>query len=102
MSGMSRARLVKLAAEATVDCYSEDEELSGWYAVIEEHVAVPFKTVVLGVEVTVEKVDLRGIQIVAVCSRGPHRQAIDIIDLPLPSPAPEGAEWIEAFCHWAL
>jgi hypothetical protein len=99
---MSRARLEEMAEEATVDCYSEDEELSGWYAMLDEHLAVPFKTVVLGVEVVVDAVDLRGSQIVAVCSRGPHRQAIGIVDLPLPSPTPEGAEWIEAFCHWAL
>ncbi|MFI9276178.1 hypothetical protein ACIGXM_36695 [Kitasatospora sp. NPDC052896] len=68
---------------------------------LDEHVVVPFRTVVLGVEVVVDEVDLRGTQIVAVCPRGPHRQAIGIVDLPLPSPAPEGAEWIEAFCHWA-
>ena len=40
-------------------------------------------------------------QIVAVCSRGTSRQSISILDLTLPDPAPEGAEWIEAFSHWA-
>jgi hypothetical protein len=29
------------------------------------------------------------------------RQAIEILDLPLPDPAPEGAPWIEAYRHWA-
>ncbi|MDH6580612.1 calcium-binding protein [Kitasatospora sp. MAP5-34] len=101
MSTMSRAQLEAMASEATVDCYGEDEELSGWHAMIEEHLAVPFETVVLGVEVVVEEIDLRGSQIVAVCSRGAHRQVIGILDLPLPSPVPEGAEWIEALCHWA-
>jgi hypothetical protein len=38
--------------------------------------------------------------IVAVCTRGKHRQAIVILDLPLPDPAPDGAEWIEAYRHW--
>ncbi|MBB4921994.1 calcium-binding protein [Kitasatospora kifunensis] len=101
MSTMRRAQLEAMAEEATVDCYDEDEALSGWFAMIEEHLAVPFATVVLGVEVVVEEVDLRGSQIVAVCSRGAHRQAIGVLDLPLPSPAPEGAEWIEAFSQWA-
>lgn len=39
--------------------------------------------------------------IVALCSRGGMRQSIGILELPLPSPAPEGAEWIEAYRHWA-
>jgi hypothetical protein len=38
--------------------------------------------------------------IVAVCHRGRERQAIGILDLPLPEPAPEGAQWIAAYRHW--
>ena len=54
---------------------------------IEEHLAVPFRTTVLGVEVTITKIDLLpGSGIVAICSRGKHRQAIGILDLPLPTP----------------
>ncbi len=68
---------------------------------LEEHLAVPFKTTVLGVEVTVKKIDLLpGSGIVAICARGPHRQAIGILDLPLPTPPPEGSEWIDAYRHW--
>ncbi|MGI5170070.1 hypothetical protein ACQEU3_37535 [Spirillospora sp. CA-253888] len=64
--------------------------------------AVPFRTTVLGVEVTVEKIELRsGSGIVAICARGGHRQAIGVLDLPLPSPPPAGSEWIEAFGRWA-
>jgi len=37
---------------------------------LEEHLAVPFTTTVLGVEVTVRKIDLAADTIVAVCSRG--------------------------------
>ena len=29
------------------------------------------------------------------------RQAIEILDLPLPDPAPDGAQWIEAYRWWA-
>jgi hypothetical protein len=39
-------------------------------------------------------------RIVAICKRGRSRQAIDILELPLPSPPPTGAEWIEAYRHW--
>jgi hypothetical protein len=68
---------------------------------IEEQLAVPFTTTVLGVEVTVRKVDLAADTIVAVCARGRHRQKIDLLDLPLPTPPPDGAEWIDAYRHWA-
>lgn len=62
---------------------------------------MPFDTVVLGVEVTVRKVDLQNDGIVAICQHGRDRQAIGVLDLPLPDPAPEGAEWIAAYRRWA-
>jgi hypothetical protein len=40
-------------------------------------------------------------EIVAICRRGHVEQAIGILDLPLPEPSPEGAEWIAAYRHWA-
>ena len=40
-------------------------------------------------------------EIVAVCARGSERQRIPVVDLPLPSVRPEGAEWIEAYRQWA-
>jgi hypothetical protein len=40
-------------------------------------------------------------QIVAVCSRGKSQQPVPILDLTLPDPPPEGAEWLEAFRRWA-
>ncbi|MFB7662821.1 hypothetical protein ACFC1R_02600 [Kitasatospora sp. NPDC056138] len=87
--------------EATVDAYGEDEQLTGLFTMVEENLAVPFITAVLGVEVTVRGVDLgQDGRIVALCSRGPDRQRIGILDLPMPTPAPGGAEWIEAYRYW--
>jgi hypothetical protein len=87
--------------EATVDCYNEAEQATGWFTMIEENLAVPFETLVLGVPVTVERVDLdKADQIVMICSRGRVRQCLPIIDLTLPDPPPEGAQWIEAYRHW--
>ena len=39
--------------------------------------------------------------IVAICAHGKHRQAIPILDLPLPDPPPDGTEWIAAYRRWA-
>jgi hypothetical protein len=87
--------------EATVDAYGESEEITGWYSVLEEHLALPFGTTVLGVVVKVVRLDFRGDNdIVAICTRGRERQAVPILDLPLPSPRPVEAEWIEAYRRW--
>ncbi|MFV2069358.1 MAG: hypothetical protein ACC645_20535, partial [Pirellulales bacterium] len=64
--------------------------------------ALPFETEVLGVTVTVESVvNPRGREVVAMCRAGTHVQAISLADLPVPSPPPEGVEWIAAYRHWA-
>src|SRR5215813_12975698 len=63
---------------------------------IEDNLAVPFETTVLGVTVTVRKISQTGSGIVAICVHGKHRQAIPILDLPLPDPPPQGVEWIAA------
>ena len=68
----------------------------------DDRLKLPFKTEVLGMEVTVERLDMTDDeQIVAVCSRGKSQQPVRIVDLTLPDPPPEGAEWIEAFRRWA-
>ncbi|MER7132377.1 calcium-binding protein [Streptosporangium saharense] len=95
-------RLDELIDEAIVDAYGEDEQLSGFHVMIEDKLELPFETDVLGVQVTVTGIALLvGTGIVAVCERGRHRQAIGVLDLPLPDPPPAGAEWIEAFRRWA-
>ena len=99
--GLSKARLEAMVEEATVDCYNESEQVTGLFTIIEENLAVPFETTILGTPVTVKRVDLnQRDEIVAICVRGRDRQAIPILDLPLPSPPPAGAEWIAAYRHW--
>ena len=101
LSRLSKARLAEMIEEATVDAYNESEQKTGWFTMIDENLAVPFETSVLGVLVTVEQVDLnRSEQIVALCTRGRSRQSFPILDLPLPKPPPDGAEWIEAYRQW--
>ena len=98
----SLAKLDEMIEEATVDAYGESEQTVGFFTLLEDRLELPFKTEVLGVEVTVERLDMTDDdQIVAVCSRGKSRQSVPILDLPLPAPPPEGAEWIEAFRRWA-
>jgi hypothetical protein len=101
MAELSQADLDELVEEAIADAYGEDEQLAGFYTMIEENLVLPFTTIVLGVEVTVEGIDLTDRGIAAVCARGVHRQSIAILDLPLRAPSPRGSEWIRAYGHWA-
>lgn len=94
--------LRELIEEATVDAYGDAEQLVGFFTMLEEHLAVPFQTSVLGADVTVTRLDQSDDgHIVAICRRGTSRQRIPILDLPLPHPPPKGVEWIEAYRRWA-
>lgn len=98
---MTQAELDALIEEATVDCYNDHEQITGLFTMIDEHLAVPFDTEVLGVTVTVMKIDLTiDHEIIAICRRDTHEQTIPVLDLPLPTPPPVGAEWIEAYRRW--
>lgn len=97
----TEARLRKLIEDATVDCYNEAEELTGLLTMIQEHLQVPFETTIFGATVTVERVDFNEAdEIVAFCRRGREHQLIPVVDLPLPSPPPQGTEWIAAYRRW--
>jgi hypothetical protein len=98
----SKAELDRLIEEAIVDAYGDSEQRTGFYTMLEERLPMPFDVDVLGVTATVERVAMTDDeQIVAICRRGRSRQSIPILDLPLPKPPPEGAEWIEAYRRWA-
>jgi len=86
--------------EATVDAHDEEEQLGGFFNMLEENLAVPFETTVLGVPVTVEGIDQTSAGLVADCARGKYRQAIHLLHLPLPIPPPPGADWIAAYRQW--
>jgi len=93
--------LDRLIADATVDAYGESEQRTGFLTMLEDNVGLPFETVVFGVPVVVERIDLSETdEIVAICRRGKNRQAVPVLELPLPTPPPAGAEWIQAYRRW--
>ena len=97
VAGMS-PDLDALIAEATVDRYGDDEQLTGLFTMIDECLVVPFDSTVLGVTVTVREVELTvdGRIVARVRSRGVE-QPLSLLDLPLPDPPPGGVEWVEVF-----
>ena len=68
---------------------------------LEERLEMPFEVQILGTPAKVERIHVIDDQILAICRSGRSRQAIAILELPLPDPRPNGAEWIEAYRHWA-
>jgi energy-coupling factor transporter ATP-binding protein EcfA2 len=98
---ISKARLAEMIEEATVDAYGDSEQATGWFTMFEENLALPFDTEVLGVPVRVKRIEQRDDdRLVAICVRGRDEQAIGLVDMPLPTPLPPGAEWIEAYRLW--
>ncbi len=98
---MGRRRYEDMVDAATVDCYNDSELITGWYTMIEDNLAVPFETAVLGVTVRAEKVELTAAgQIMVRCRRGRHLQPVSILELPMPTPPPDGSEWIDAYRRW--
>ncbi len=72
---LSRTRLDAMVEQAIVDAYGESEQAVGLFTMMEENLQMPFETMLLGVPVTVERVDLNdGENIVAICRRGRVRQ----------------------------
>lgn len=69
-SGVNIRELDRLIDEAVVDAYNESEQRA-FYTMVDENLDLPFKTEVLGIEVTVKRVDLTDPEeIVPICARG--------------------------------
>ncbi|MFN7973874.1 MAG: hypothetical protein U0166_16250 [Acidobacteriota bacterium] len=98
---LSSARLRALLDEALVDSYGDSEQAMALFTMMEEHLAVPFTTRILGVDAEVVGVGMTDEEeIVGLCRRGRERARISILDLSLPKPPPDGWEWIEAYRTW--
>ena len=99
---LGKRRLNQLVEEGIIDAYGESEQRVALFTMVQDQLGVPFATQILGIPVRVERVNMNDAEeIVAICRRGRQRQAVPILDLPLPSPPPIGWEWIEAYRHWA-
>jgi Calcium binding len=93
--------LDRLIEEATVDAYDEGEQATGFFTMIDENLTLPFRTRMLGMEVSVIAIEMDDdSRLKAVCENAGKQQRIDVVDLPLPLPPPAGAEWIAAYRRW--
>ncbi|HEX4998450.1 MAG TPA: hypothetical protein VFY29_09495 [Terriglobia bacterium] len=93
--------LERMVEDATENAYDESQQANGFLAKMEDELALPFATLAAGGEVVVERLEIAdNHRILAVCRRGPDRQKLPLLDLPLPEPPPRGWEWIAAYRYW--
>jgi len=94
-------RLRTLIAEATVDCYSPEEELTGLWTMIEDQVVCPFRAKVIGETVNVTEFEWsKSGSFFAVCESKGKKHRVDLTSLEFIEPHPVGFEWIEAYLAW--
>lgn len=99
---VQQRRIRRLIEEATVDCYDEGEQASGFLAMIQDHLACPVMARVVGEPVQVVGFDNAegGTDIVALCRRQGKTYKIGILSLEWAGKPPKGAEWVEAYRAW--
>jgi hypothetical protein len=98
-----RRDLEALIEEITVDCYGEDEELTGFLTYLEDALERPVEATVVGVPVTIVGVHcpagaLRGL--VARYRRDGAEYEVSLLDVVLPRGS-ELARVLAAYRHWA-
>ncbi len=99
----NRERLQALIQEATVDCYDEEEQQTGFMTMLEDNVICPFQARVVGepVQVTGFEPAERGRGLFATCTRGGKTYRVDLRSVEWIEPHPEGFEWVEAYLAWS-
>jgi hypothetical protein len=98
----TQRHLRRLIEEATVDCYGEWEQASGFLTMIQDHIACPVTARVVGEPVQVIGFDCGegGTDVVAKCKRHGKTYKIGVLSLEWDQKPPKGAEWIEAYRAW--
>jgi len=101
-SRATSGRLRKLIEEAIVDCYTEDEQHGGFLVMFQDHIACPFRALVVGEEVEVRGFDWDGTPqgIVAICRRKGQPYRVNATALEWAAGPPVGAEWFDAYRAW--
>jgi hypothetical protein len=101
---VDKERLEALLAEATVDCYGEDEEFTGMMCALGEELRFPLSATVVGEPVAVIGIDERrsGLRrgVVARVRRGGEEYRVGLAELDFVDPDPASAEWLEAYRYW--
>ena len=101
---MNEERLQELIAEATIDCYGEDEQFWCMLAALEDELNFPLAATLIGEPVEIIGLDghasssHRGI--VARVRRTDQEYSVSLADLQITDPDSHSAEWLAAYQYW--
>ena len=95
-------KLEKMAADATVDCYNDDEAFAGWACTLEDELPLPLKCKILGQEALLVKVetDDSGKSVLGVIKIGKSKIRGPIQDVETVNKKAKGVQWLDAYRHW--
>lgn len=99
MSDWEDARTVEECCEmATVDCYDEYEQASGWLTCISEVLDSIKQVKVAGEAIRLKGFDLAGeTTVVAVCEKNKKKIKVTLDSIELINPTPAQALWLRAW-----
>ena len=96
-----KSRLEELIGRALAGTEGDEEAEAAFHEALEEHVKLPFRTVLADGPATVRGFEAGpGDALVAVCIQSTGRRQVPLEELPIPRPTPPGAEWILAYLAW--
>jgi hypothetical protein len=103
MSPTSQAdhELDALIAEITIDCYDEDEALTGFENAFDEDAHLPCPATVIGEHVEVLSISLTNgrRELIATCQRGARQHRIALLDLDIRAD-PATSRLLAAYRRW--
>lgn len=103
MDGTMRDELDGLIEEIAIDCYGEDEQLTGFLTAIEEELTSPVAATVVGASVEVLAIDYDGDPrrgLVARCSRDGASYVVSALDLAVTDDSPL-SRILAAYRRWS-
>ncbi|MBI4182275.1 MAG: hypothetical protein HY520_04895 [Candidatus Aenigmarchaeota archaeon] len=94
--------LEKLAEEATVDCWTDEEVFGGWACTLEDELPLPMKCHILGEEAMLVgvEVDDGGKAVLGRVVKARKKIRVPVQDIEPADAKTKGLEWLEAYRHW--
>lgn len=94
--------LEKMAEDATVDCYNDEEAFAGWACTLEDELPLPLKCKILGQEAFLIRVetDDSGKSVLGVIKIGKKKIRTPIQDIVPVNKKMKNVQLIDAYRHW--
>ena len=100
LTSIKRAAYEKIIEEATMDCYDEYEQISGWACVFEDNIPVPCKCLIGKENAILEKIDMNSnsSEIFGIIKLNKSRIRVPIEDIFLEDL--NSIKYIDAYKYW--